>query len=183
VKKKTPNNKQDPNSKFQYPDLLLLLLLLLYPQGSMKVIRLSLKHIHHIVFSPIFSAAKICKIQTYPKKFPKTPKSKRKNKAPIPNKSPPPSLWQAPQIQKPDKGFKFRATEFENRSRTSLLLLLSSELLYKGKFASTQNPTRVKTREEETSNSNNNNNNNKYNKTTQSRKSSKCSCFSLPQTS
>jgi hypothetical protein len=44
----------------------------------MKVIRLSLKHIHHIVFSPIFSAAKICKIQTYPKKFPKTPKNKKK---------------------------------------------------------------------------------------------------------
>jgi len=180
VKKKTPNNKQDPKSKFQYPDLLLLLLLLLlYPQGSMKVIRLSLKHIHHIVFSPIFSAAKICKIQTYPKKFPKTPKNKRKNKAPIPNTSSPPSLLQAPQIQKPNKEFKFRATEFENRSRTSLLLLLSSELLYKGEFANTQNPTRVKTRAEETSNSNSNNNN----KTIQSRKSSKCSCFSLPQTS
>lgn len=145
----------------------------------MKVIRISLKHIHHIVFSPIFSAEKICKIQTYPKKFPKTPKNKRKNKAPpIPNKSSPPSLLQAPQIQKPNKEFKFRATEFENRSKTSLLLLLSSELLYKGQFASTQNPTRVKTRAEETSNRNN-----KYSKTIQSRKSSKCSCFSLPQTS
>jgi hypothetical protein len=146
----------------------------------MKVIRLSLKHIHHIVFSPIFSAAKICKIQTYPKKSPKTPKNKRKNKAPIRNKTSPPSLWQAPQIQKSNKEFKFRATEFENRSRTSLLLLLSS----KGKFASTQNPTRFKTRAVETSNSNNSSsNNNKYSKTTQSRKSSKCSCFSLPQTS
>jgi len=79
----------------------------------MKVIRISLKHIHHIVFSPIFSAEKICKIQTYPKKFPKTPKNKRKNKAPqfqtrvllLP-------FCKHPKIQKPNKEFKFRATEF-----------------------------------------------------------------------
>jgi hypothetical protein len=108
VKKKTPNNKQDPKSKFQYPNLLLLLLL--YPQGSMKVIRISLKHIRHIVFSPIFSAEKICKIQTYPKKFPKTPKNKRKNKAPpIPNKSSPPSLLQAPQNPKTQQGVQIQS--------------------------------------------------------------------------
>jgi hypothetical protein len=109
----------------------------------MKVIRISLKHIHHIVFSPIFSAEKICKIQTYPKKFPKTPKNKRKNKAPpIPNKSSPPSLLQAPQIQKPNKEFKFRATEFENRSKTSLLLLLSSELSLQGKICKHPKPNK-----------------------------------------
>jgi hypothetical protein len=45
----------------------------------MKVIRISLKHIHHIVFSPIFSAEKFAKFKHTLKSFQKQKKKQGSN--------------------------------------------------------------------------------------------------------